>query len=375
MSRRLVFVAVVCFALAALAWAGETAAPASNRLVLEPGPSPALRINFDFRFGNALPPFEKEPALPGKELARGRIPTVPPTWFLRNVTDKELYLNLDHNRDFVTGRLATHRSVHAGHVVFGGLRVDTVQGDMVIPYTVDMYTYEHGCTGWLWVRSGWASSLELDGRQWRFGIVDNLDGRIGKDDILYLRNKQRTNAMDLLTVSPVPKRLYLAGHALDLDFAFKPAGGRVMLEAALTENRPPLGALNLEAKGCDYLLLQNAAAAAILDVTAGPVSVPAGEYRVVDCVLTPIRELRPVPTFAGFDAKVSVESGQAASLRLGLPLRSAAVVSREANLLRVTYQLLGAGGERYSYFSLAKPPRFSIYKGPLQLTGGRLPFG
>jgi hypothetical protein len=85
-------------------WAGEEVSPAIQTVVLHPAATPPLRIDFNYNFRNALPPFEKEPVFPGKELARGLIPTVPPTPLLRNISDNELYLNLDHLQDFVTGK-------------------------------------------------------------------------------------------------------------------------------------------------------------------------------------------------------------------------------------------------------------------------------
>ena len=114
--------------------------------------APALRIDFNYNSQNALPPFQKEPVLPGKEVARGLIPTVPPTPLLRNINDNELYLNTDHTRDLVSGKLATCRSTYRGHVIFTNLNVSSFREGLEIPYTLDLLPTNTGA-GWLNVRS------------------------------------------------------------------------------------------------------------------------------------------------------------------------------------------------------------------------------
>ena len=161
-------------------WAAPTASAPSQTVILHPARGPELRIDFNYNFQNALPPFEKEPALPGNEVFRGRIPTVPPTFWLRNTAKSELYLNTDHAQDFVTGKLATYRSFYNGHVVFTNLTVTSLRDGLEIPYTLDLYTYEQGAAGWLHVRSGWAGEFAVAGQKWQLTVVDNLDGQIGR---------------------------------------------------------------------------------------------------------------------------------------------------------------------------------------------------
>ena len=133
--------------------AAETEQSQTQILVLRPTNAPRLRINFDYNF-NALPTFEKEPAFEDKEIARGLIPTTPATPFIRNITDDELYLNENHNQDFITGHSTTYKSTYDGHVVFRDLRVFSRQGPLVIPYAVNLFTYEHVCAGWFHITSG-----------------------------------------------------------------------------------------------------------------------------------------------------------------------------------------------------------------------------
>ncbi len=72
--------------------------PVTRTLVLRPSQGPELRINFDYSLRKALPPFDNEPALPGKMTTRLLIPTVPATPLLRNSTDDELYVTFSISR-------------------------------------------------------------------------------------------------------------------------------------------------------------------------------------------------------------------------------------------------------------------------------------
>jgi hypothetical protein len=294
---------------------------------------------------------------------------------LRNITDNELYVNVDHTRDFVTGKLDTYRSTYNGHVFFSNVRVSSVQELLTIPYTVDLFTYEHGCAGWLWVRSGWAGQLDLHGKQWRLGIVDNLDGQIGTNDLLCLESLPPQRSEPTICVSPVPRTLFLNGCALDLGFAFKSSPTGAVLETTLAECQPPLGQLRIAVQHGKFLRLQDGPTAVILAAKAGTVDVPAGNYQIADCLLEKKDAALPGPAFISSTQTVSIRPGQASSLCLGGPLRNSVRVVQDRNMLRLTYQLLGVGGEQYEYYNWKNRPRFNIYKGPFKIASGSLPYG
>jgi hypothetical protein len=338
----------------------------------------SLRINFDYNFAKTLRPFEKEPPLEGKETARGLIPTVPTTPFIRNITEGELYLNENHGRDFTIGKPTTHTSTYDGHVRFRELHVSTDRDGVLIPYTVNMWTYEHGCAGWLVVESAWQGDLALDGRLWRLGVVDNLDGRIDDKDLLYLCEVQRDKAQSLIVIQPLPQTLYFAGHVFSLSAAFEQSSGGVIVEATLSEQQLPLGQLDLEAKGCKLLRLQNDRTAVILEASNRTVSLPVGDYRLVDCILDQAPDSRNSNwvEFESSDQRIVVRPGRPAHLRAGLPLRNTVVASHDRDLLRVEYELLGIGGERYRCHNGANYlPCFRIFKGPVPAAYCALPFG
>ena len=366
---------LLSLALAQMAWAGASVPAPSQTVILRPSPAPPLRIEFNYNFRDALPPFPKEPALPGKEIARGLIPTVPPTPLLRIISDNELLLNTDHTRDFVGGKVATYRSFYNGHVVFTNLAVTSIRDGLEIPYTLDLFTYEHFCAGWLHVRSGWKGELTVADQPWRVVLEDNLDGQFGPGDTLYLRRLTGVKTNTAIALTPVPKTLFLDGHAFNLGFTFKPGETGAVVEAVCTETNIPLGTLNVAARGCSYVYLSNAWVTAVLDTSAGANSIPAGTYRITGCVLDEAPGLLYQPSFIRCDRTVVVKAGETASLAIGPPLRNTVQVTRERNLLRLTYQLLGQAGEQYEYYNWRDRPRFAVWNGPVRIGSGTLPFG
>ena len=373
--RAVIAVLVLGIGWTGAVWSVQANAPATCTVVLRPTKGPGLRIDFNYNFRNALPPFENEPALPGKATARGLVPTVPPTPILRNITDNELYLKADHNRDFSEGSPATYKSRYNGHVLFEGLQVSTERDSLVIPYTIHLFTYETGCAGWFEVESAWAGEFDLDGISWTLGIVDNLDGRIDAGDLLYLEDTRKTGKRTLTPVCPVPETLFFAGHTFRLNLAFRSVASETVLEAAMTELHPEMGELTIEADGCRRLRLRSDPLTAILDDPEGRISLPAGVYRVEDCVLRDESIQWGGPKFVQYNRSLSIQPGKTASLRLGKPLSNTVEVSRDRNLLRLSYQLAGAGGEQYSYYNWASRPSFQICKGPLRIARGTFPFG
>jgi hypothetical protein len=366
---------LLSLALAPMAWAGTSVSPPIQTVILYPAPAPPLRIDFNYNFQKALPPFPKEPALPGKEIARGLIPTVPPTPLLRVVNDNELLLNTDHTGDFVSGKPATYRSFYNGHVVFTNLAVTSIRDGLEIPYTVDLFTYEHACAGWVHVRSGWKGEVTVAGQPWRVVLVDNLNAQVGPDDTLFLRRLTGVKTNSAIALTPVPKTIFLDGHAFNIGFAFKHGETGAVVEAVFSETNIPFGTLNVAARGCSYVHLSNSLVTAVLDAGASTSSIPAGTYRITGCVLDQAPGVLYQPSFIRCDRTVVVKPGETASLAIGLPLRNTVQVNRERNQLRLIYQLLGQAGEQYEYYNWRDRPRFAIWNGPVRIGTGALPFG
>jgi len=356
-------------------WSAPAETPKTQVVVLQPTQGPGLRIDFDYNSRSAAPPaFENEPIPKGKLTARGLIPTIPPTPILRNITDGLLYLKVDHDTNFSEGSLVTYKSRYDRHVVFENLVVSTERDALEIPYTVNLYTYETGCAGWLEVQSGWSGEFELEGETCAICVVDNLDGRIDGSDLMSLSSRKWTRGM-LIRDCPVPQTLCLGGHTLRLDFAFQSMPAGVVLEATISELQPTLGQLSIQANGCLHLRLRDDRQIALLSFPGGTVSLPVGNYRVDNCILYDEAHKRLSPRFAGWDQAVSILPGQTTPLCVGAPLSNSVEVSRDRNLLHLKHRLTGAGGEQYECYDPQDSPSFAIYKGPLKIAGGTFPFG
>ena len=363
-----------------LTWASPLSAqdPTVHSVQLKPvvWPRAGLRIDFDYRFSNVLSPFEKEPDFARNETARGIIPTVPPTGFIRNITDNELLLDLDHDRDFVTNPPVTYKSIYDGHVVFKEIQVNTVRQGLTIPYTLTLYTYEHGCSGWFIVRSGWSGRLELASHQWSMEVIDNLNGVFDSSDLMSLA-EITSDGSRLIWANRcnAAKQIVLAGHTYDLDCEFQGGQGSVLLNVTFTEVTSDLGTIQIEAPGVESLSLRNEQCLVLLNPSDANAVVPEGDYHVDSCLLKRDPNLEGQPRFKADDRIIKVRSGGTTPLALGTPLANTISVNRHENQLQLTYGLQGLGTEQYQFYNWKSRPSFDVYKGPFKIASGLFGFG
>jgi hypothetical protein len=339
-------------------------------------PRTGLRINFDYRFRNALLPFESEPDFGANETARGIIPTVPPTGFIRNITDNELLLDLDHDRDFVANPPVTYKSIYDGHVVFKDIQVNTVRQGLTIPYTLTLYTYEHVCSGWLVVRSAWSGQFELAGHQWSMQVIDNLNGVYDSDDQMSL-SEITLDGRRLIWASRcnAAKRIVLAGHTYDLSCVFQDEQDSAILNVAFTEVTSDLGTVQIKAQGVESLSLRNEQCLVLLNPSDANTVIPEGDYHIDSCLLKYDPNLNGIPQFKADDRIIKVRSGHTTSLVVGTPLVNTITVSRHKNELQFVYGLQGLGGEEYQFFNRKSRPSFCVYKGPIKIASGLFGLG
>ena len=135
------------------------------------------------------------------------------------------------------------------------------------------------------VRSGWKGQITVADQPWRVVFVDNLNGQVGPDDTLFLRRLTGVKTNAVIALTPVPKTIFLDGHAFNISFAFKPGETGAVVEAVFSETNIPFGTLNVVARGCSYVHLSNSLVTAVLDAGVSTSSIPAGTYRITGCVL------------------------------------------------------------------------------------------
>lgn len=339
-------------------------------------PRGGLRIDFDYRFGKTLPPFEREPDFGANETARGIIPTMPPTGFIRNITDNELLLDLDHDRDFVVNPPVTYKSIYDGHVVFKDIQVNTIQQGLTIPYTLTLYTYEHACSGWLTVRSVWLGQFELASRQWSMQVIDNLNGVYDSNDLMSLY-EITSDGRRLIWANHcnAANRIVLAGHIYDLDCVFQGEQGSVFLNVDFTEVTGELGTIQIEAQSVESLSLRNEQCLVLLNPSDANAVIPEGDYHIDSCLLKYDPNLNVNPQFKADDRIITARSGYTTSLVVGTPLVNTITVNRHKNKLQLVYGLQGLGGEQYQFYNRKNRPSFEVYKGQIKIASGLFGLG
>ena len=73
--------------------------------------------------------------------------------------------------------------------------------------------------------------------------------------------------------------------------------------------------------------------------------------------------------------RITVREGEQEILKVGGPLVPTVKAQRQGRVLRLSYELRGAGGETYTGGDRNKPPTFAIYKGQKQIASGAFEFG
>jgi len=72
---------------------------------------------------------------------------------------------------------------------------------------------------------------------------------------------------------------------------------------------------------------------------------------------------------------ISVTFDEPATLKIGAPLKQTVKVNRQGHHLVMNYELLGAGGEKYTNGNSNEPPTFTVYRGDKEIASGKFEFG
>lgn len=155
-------------------------------------------------------------------------------------------------------------------------------------------------------------------------------------------------------------------------FCMGMAAGLCNAQEAGTKD-PPRGVLTLEGKHLDYLeLLAKDGHTERITRPEAAIELPPGEYRLQQVRLEGgYSHSRRV---SGYDW-VTVAADKPATLKVGAPLIPAVKAQREGRILRLSCELLGAGGEAYTSTDRSKPPTFTVYKGQKKIASGQFEFG
>jgi len=151
-------------------------------------------------------------------------------------------------------------------------------------------------------------------------------------------------------------------------------GAGACLCQAQEPNKPDsaVGKLKLEGKHIERLVLQrNDGHEETFNNPGEITTLPTGEYRLQEVHLKGGYSRSHI----SIAERMTIRAGQQEVLKVGAPLVPTIKVQRQGRILRLSYDLLGVGGETYTGGGRSKPPTFAVYKGQKQIASGKFEFG
>ncbi len=142
--------------------------------------------------------------------------------------------------------------------------------------------------------------------------------------------------------------------------------------AAGGEQTPGMGTLRIEGQGIERLVLQGRTGPRLFFYSHEPnLVLHADTYRLEEIVVQGNYSSSGLQVPAQLRV-LTIEPGGLVTLKLGLPLRQTVKIERWGRSLVLNYQLLGCGGEAYTFTRRqgANPPVFTIYQGERQVGSG-----
>jgi hypothetical protein len=371
--------------------------PSSNAIMasLEYQETKSSVINWGVPLTMQTTPFKKEPAAASGTIVRGVLNfgggSNNAIAFLWQRDAQKLYLDLNRNQDLTddpagvfsacAGGSANYQSFTNVHLLF-----NTASGKCRVLADMNLYQFGPQANCYLMARSFWQGKVTLQGRDWQAGIVQNIVDQSGsfENSRLLLRpweNRSQSFGADdgLLASVPFSRKLFVDGHAYQLDCIARSQNGEARPALQFTEQSVPLGELKITGQFIRRLVLTGGPYVVVLDQPAGLVKIPTGSYNQPDIKL----EQNGVEAFCRnsgqmqFGRRITVDARTTAVLQTGGPLTNSVTASRQGQDLRLDYCLVGAGGETYQLAKQdrSKPPEFAVYKGGKKIAYGTFEFG
>jgi hypothetical protein len=386
----------VCFA-AAPGEPSSAAPPSSERPLQVPlawqewAESSGPLDTYTLRFSPEIKPFLKEPDFGRHRVVRGAFGCgartnefIPFAW---DQTANRLYLDLNGDRDLTDDSEATYAGEYEGQLqLFPRVKLNFNTPSGRHRYLVDLRL--GGLTtaqlyGTYVLRCFWQGRVELGGRPYQIGLVENPDAKTVADQARYLlfrASDARTEPIRLNPGTPHtihwPRMVHLAGQSFSLSSQYTNQGVSPCYLLELTPARPQLGELRLSGQNLYRLILQQPGGyTAILDTPGSAKKIPAGTYQTAEVWL------RYGAAEAFYDGLLPLTVGADASVSLpiGGPLTNLVVAERSGDNLVLRYQLVGAGRHpltyRMSTEDRTNPPGWTILSGGRQIASGKFAYG
>jgi hypothetical protein len=142
--------------------------------------------------------------------------------------------------------------------------------------------------------------------------------------------------------------------------------------AQCAEPESHTGTLRIEGAGIERLVLQGSTGPRLFYYSREPnLVLRADTYRLEEVVVQGNYSSSGLQIPAQLRV-LTIEPGGLVTLTLGVPLRQTVRIERWGRSLVLNYQLLGRGGESYTFTQRhgATPPAFAIYQGERQVSSG-----
>ena len=352
-------------------------------------------INWGVSLTTQTAPFKKEPVSASGKIVRGVLNfggdssnSIPFVW---QRDARKLFLDLNRNRDLTddaAGVFSARAASPSDYQMFTNVHLlfNTAAGQCRVLADINLYDYSaQPAGGIIEVRSFWQGRTTLSGRDWQVGIVPNglrESDPFGNGQLLLRPWEKRnqpfnTHSGSLATV-PFSQRLFVDGHAYQLDWVARAQNGEARPALQFKEQSVPLGELKITGKFIQRLILPDGPHLVVLDQPAAGVKVPTGSYNQPHILL----EQNGVEAYCNsgvsqIGGRISVNTRTPAVLDLGGPLTNSVIASRNGQDLRLDYRLIGAGGATYELVNQdrSKPPEFAIYRGDKKIASGKFEFG
>jgi hypothetical protein len=346
---------------------------------------------YTLRFSPEIKPFLKEPDFGRHRVVRGAfgcgVRTNEFISFAWDQTANRLYLDLNENRDLTDDAEATCAGEYDGQVqLFPRVKLNFNTPSGRHRYLVDLRlggTTTAQLSGTYVLRCFWHGRVELGGRPYQIGLVENPDTKTLADQTRYLLFRAwgaRTEPIRLNPGTPHtvhwPQRVHLAGQSFSLSSLYTNQGGSPGYVLELAPAHPQMGELRLSGLNLYRLILQQPGGyTAILDTPGSAEKIPAGTYQTGEVWL------RQAAAEAYYDGPLplTVRADRAVSLAVGGPLTNSVAAERSGDDLVLRYRLAGAGSQTLTYRMSTEdrnnPPGWAILSGGKQVASGKFAYG
>lgn len=271
--------------------------------------------------------------------------------------EKELYIDLNRNRDLSDDPCFNFLPLHVEEIDFGDIYIESAMSGVVRRYKIGLEAYGSEPARYkVYFYSGWQGTVDLDGKRYRIAVVDNLDGEIDENDLMIIgagwsRDTDLASSIEAFRF-PAPATLFINGTNYKVVYWFVNEVSGTCLNIDFIETPVAMGKALLGGTGISRLVLEKKGdrkkAPVILDSPGPDLMIPEGLYDRQRIYLDGGEYSGPL--YAECEREILVEKESSVTVALGGPLDNTAEIKRGGNTLVWKCLLVGIGGETYYEF-------------------------